>query len=161
MEDELKAISHTPSAYLLMHIGNAFRLVTYLASEHQASRNYYSHVDYDRQINSHSVVQEIEELKVKLDVTEDDDERRTLEEDVTGKILWLCWCGICSEVDELLPKVLNCIQNEGNVKALLNIHALMYSTLRWTVPDDDQAHLRRIMFDAGAGISKHQLFVSA
>ncbi|KAI6101082.1 hypothetical protein EDD16DRAFT_396280 [Pisolithus croceorrhizus] len=60
---------------------------------------------YDRHLDTPSVVQQIEALQVKLDTTEDEDEQRALEEDVTGKILWLCWCGICAEVDELLPKV--------------------------------------------------------
>ncbi|KAI5983011.1 hypothetical protein EDC04DRAFT_2915142 [Pisolithus marmoratus] len=31
----------------------------------------------------------------------------------------------------------------------------------YTDPGDDQAHLRRIMFDAGAGTSKHDLWLAA
>ncbi|KAI6038905.1 hypothetical protein EDC04DRAFT_2689794 [Pisolithus marmoratus] len=59
---------------------------------------------------------EIEALQAKLNETVDEDEQRALEEDVTGKILWLCWCGICTEVDELLPKVLDYIRREGNME---------------------------------------------
>ncbi|KAI5991035.1 hypothetical protein EDC04DRAFT_2613985 [Pisolithus marmoratus] len=41
-----------------------------------------SHIDYDRQLNTHSEVQQLKEPKVKFDVTEDvDDERRALEEE--------------------------------------------------------------------------------
>ncbi|KAI5985004.1 hypothetical protein EDC04DRAFT_2830716 [Pisolithus marmoratus] len=59
---------------------------------------------------------EIEALQAKLNETEDEDEQRALEEDVTGKILWLSWCGICAEVDELFPKVLDYVRREGNMR---------------------------------------------
>ncbi|KAI6038845.1 hypothetical protein EDC04DRAFT_1841205 [Pisolithus marmoratus] len=81
MKHELKSISHTPSANLLMHIGNTFRLVSYSASH----------------LSTLFEVQQIKQLKVYFDGTDDDDERRTMEEDITGKILWLCWGGICAE----------------------------------------------------------------
>ncbi|KAI6041697.1 hypothetical protein EDC04DRAFT_2666400 [Pisolithus marmoratus] len=61
---------------------------------------------------------EIEALQAKLDETVDEDEQRALEEDVTGKILWLCWCGIRAEVDELLRKVVDYILREGNMRIL-------------------------------------------
>ncbi|KAI6001712.1 hypothetical protein EDC04DRAFT_2789162 [Pisolithus marmoratus] len=61
------------------------------------------------------MVQEIEALQAKLDETVDEDEQRALEEDVTGRILWLCWCGICAEVDELLPKVLDYLRRERSM----------------------------------------------
>ncbi|KAI6102355.1 hypothetical protein EV401DRAFT_2024439, partial [Pisolithus croceorrhizus] len=70
-----------------------------------------------RLLDTPSTVQQIEALQVKLDTTEDEDEQRALEEDVTGKILWLCWCGICAEVDELLPKVVDYLRKEENRKA--------------------------------------------
>ncbi|KAI6038938.1 hypothetical protein EDC04DRAFT_2690572, partial [Pisolithus marmoratus] len=59
---------------------------------------------------------EIEALQAKLNETVDEDEQRALEEDVTGKILWFCWCGICAEVDELLPKVLDYVRRECNME---------------------------------------------
>ncbi|KAI6004962.1 hypothetical protein EDC04DRAFT_2784504 [Pisolithus marmoratus] len=67
---------------------------------------------YDRTFNVPSMVQEIEALQAKLDETEGEDEQRALEEDITGKILWLCWSGICAEADELLQKVEDYIQRE-------------------------------------------------
>ncbi|KAI6100809.1 hypothetical protein EV401DRAFT_855539 [Pisolithus croceorrhizus] len=111
------------------------------------------------------MVQQIEELQVKLDTTEDEDQKRALEEDVTGKILWLCWCGICAEVDELLPKVVDYLRREENMKGFRGMRYIMGSTMRArefsTDPGDDQAHLRRIMRDAGARISKHDLLLAA
>ncbi|KAI5993800.1 hypothetical protein F5J12DRAFT_422256 [Pisolithus orientalis] len=102
------------------------------------------------------MIEEVEALQAKLDATVDEDEQRALEEDVTGKILWLCWCGICAEVDQLLPKVVGYIRREGNMKGLVTIAFITCST----DSGDDQAHLRRIMFDAGEGTSKHQLWLA-
>ncbi|KAI6042415.1 hypothetical protein EDC04DRAFT_2660718, partial [Pisolithus marmoratus] len=59
---------------------------------------------------------EIEALQAKLNETEDEDEQRALEEDVTGKILWLSWRGICAEVDEQLPKVVDYLRKEANMR---------------------------------------------
>ncbi|KAI6004971.1 hypothetical protein EDC04DRAFT_2784717 [Pisolithus marmoratus] len=58
---------------------------------------------------------EIEALQAKLNETVDEDEQRALEEDVTGKILWLCWCGICAEVEELLPMVVDYLRREADM----------------------------------------------
>ncbi|KAI6152856.1 hypothetical protein EDD17DRAFT_1121229 [Pisolithus thermaeus] len=122
-------------------------------------------IDYDRLLDTPSTVQQIEALQVKLDTTEDEDEQRALEEDVTGKILWLCWCGICAEVDELLPKVVDYLRKEENRKGLRIMWRAMETTIHAhelsTDPGDDQAHLRRIMHDAGAHISKHELLLAA
>ncbi|KIK25112.1 hypothetical protein PISMIDRAFT_352924 [Pisolithus microcarpus 441] len=52
-----------------------------------------------------SMIQEIEALQAQLEATDDDDEQRALEEDLTGQILWLYWCGIRSEVDHILALV--------------------------------------------------------
>ncbi|KAI6135390.1 hypothetical protein EV401DRAFT_1900094 [Pisolithus croceorrhizus] len=40
---------------------------------------------------------------------------------MAGKILWLFWCGICAEVDELLPTVVDFIRREANMKGLQEI----------------------------------------
>ncbi|KAI5985327.1 hypothetical protein EDC04DRAFT_1586944 [Pisolithus marmoratus] len=103
------------------------------------------------------MLQEIEALRTKLDETKDEDDQRALEEDVTGKILWLCWCGICAEVDQLLPKVVDYIRSEGDMKGLREIFLVRPSI----APSDDQAHLQRIMRDAGTGTSKYQLLLTA
>ncbi|KAI6144483.1 hypothetical protein BKA82DRAFT_1004831 [Pisolithus tinctorius] len=121
--------------------------------------NQSSHVDYDRQVNARAMMEELRVLRAKLDVTEDDDEQRALQEDVARKILWLCWCGICAEVDQLLPEVVSYIREEGNLLGLSEIRNIIERTS--TNVDDDQAHLRRIMLDAGAGTSKHQLLLAS
>ncbi|KAI6163924.1 hypothetical protein EDD17DRAFT_405556 [Pisolithus thermaeus] len=115
-----------------------------------------SSVKYNRQLDTPSMVEDIKALQVTLDATENMYEQRALEEDVTGKILWLLWCGICAEVDELLPKVVNYIQREGAMRGLLQISMVNPPS---TEPSDDQAHLQRVMYDAGADISKYQLWV--
>ncbi|KAI6137937.1 hypothetical protein EDD17DRAFT_1675331 [Pisolithus thermaeus] len=116
------------------------------------------HADHHRKINVRSVVQEIKALKLKLDATADEDEQRVLEEDVTGKILWFCWCGICAEVEELLPEVLSYIRREEELKGLRQIGRIVGAT--HVEPDDDQAHLQRMMLDVGVGTSKHQLLLA-
>ncbi|KAI6146511.1 hypothetical protein EDD17DRAFT_1651454 [Pisolithus thermaeus] len=159
MKHELESVSQTLSASLLVHISTTFDIAARVPPAEQWGYVYDDYADYDRQLNTHPEIQQIQELKVKLDVTEDDDERRTLEEDMTGKILWLCWCGICAEVDQLLPMVLDCIQREGFNWGLHDISNIINSIS--VDPDHDRAHLQRIMLDAGAGIAKHRLFLSA
>ncbi|KAI6000080.1 hypothetical protein EDD15DRAFT_1888153 [Pisolithus albus] len=112
---------------------------------------------YDRKLDTLSVIQDIDVLQVRLNATKDEDEQRALEEDVTGKILWLFWCGICAEVDELLPKVVEHIRREGSIEGFWEI----YRVKPWVDSSDDQAHLHRIMYDAGANTSKHQLWLNA
>ncbi|KAI6104979.1 hypothetical protein EDD16DRAFT_244585 [Pisolithus croceorrhizus] len=99
-------------------------------------------------------------LQVKLDAVRNEEEQWALEEDITGRILWLCWCGICAEVNQLLPKAVDYIRREGIVEGLRAIHRIMAQTGH-VDPNDDQAHLLRIMFDARAGISKHELVLAA
>ncbi|KAI6167414.1 hypothetical protein EDD17DRAFT_1040823 [Pisolithus thermaeus] len=94
------------------------------------------------------IIQDIKALQVKLNATQNEGEQRALDEEITGKILWLFWCGTRVEVDELLAK------------GLLNMCSLMESTT-CTDPEDDQALLRRIMLAAGQGPSKHSLWAAA
>ncbi|KAI6145869.1 hypothetical protein BKA82DRAFT_4162036 [Pisolithus tinctorius] len=81
-------------------------------------------IEYDRHLNTPSMVQEIEALWKKLNATEDEDEQRALEEDVTGKILWFCWRGICAEVEELLPKVVDYIGSLREPRHYMNLGGL-------------------------------------
>ncbi|KAI5992137.1 hypothetical protein EDD15DRAFT_1033661 [Pisolithus albus] len=120
-----------------------------------------ANIDYDRQLNAPSVVQEVQALQVKLDTVEDEDEQRALEEDITGKILWLCWCGICAEADELLPKVVDYLGRDECMEGLQEISLALLAVTLPCEPVDDQAHLRRIMLDAGARTSKHELLLAA
>ncbi|KAI6146966.1 hypothetical protein EDD17DRAFT_84716 [Pisolithus thermaeus] len=75
---------------------------------------------------------------------------------MAGQILWLFWCGICAEVDELLPAVVNFLRRKANMKGLQEICWVYH------LPDPgDQAHLQRVMYDAGAKTSKHLLWLAA
>lgn len=158
MEGDIKSVLQTPSADLLEHIMSAFFRADY---EHQWSEA--THLEsspmYDRQLNTRSMVQDIKALQAKLDATKDEGEQRALQEDITGQILWLFWCGICSEVDELLPKVVDYIRREVNIEGLLDIYDYAFNPS--TDPVDDQVHLERIMYDAGANSSKYQLWLDA
>ncbi|KAI6118246.1 hypothetical protein F5141DRAFT_1212142 [Pisolithus sp. B1] len=151
---EFKFISGTLSVGLLNHIKNTFGSAY---CEHQGipvtGRLRESYIDYDRQLDTLSRIQEIEILQVKLDAVRNEEEQQALEEDITGRILWLCWCGICVEVNQLLPKAVDYIQREGIVEIMARTGHVD--------PNDDQAHLLRIMFDARAGISKHELVLAA
>ncbi|KAI6137298.1 hypothetical protein F5141DRAFT_78627 [Pisolithus sp. B1] len=169
VEYELKSILQTLGADLLEHIADTFRN---RGSEHSAGfTGQASSIKYDRRLDAPSIILEIEALQGKLNITEDEDEQRALEEDVTGKILWLCWCGICAEVDELLPKVVGYLWREENMEGFAEMTMIMMSTkyapspglrgILSTHPGDDQAHLRRTMFDAGVRTSKHQLLLAA
>lgn len=155
-EREMKAISQTLSAGLLKCISNTF---VDADSEHIQAARVRSYIDYDRQVSISSMVQEMMVLQEKLGETTDEDERRALEEDLTGKVLWLCWCGICQEVEHLLPEVVDYIRKEGATNGLKDI-GFIIKGIR-TYPDDNQVHLQRIMVDAGVGTSKHQLLLDA
>lgn len=163
LKRELKSIMQTLGADLLECIMTTFDDVAY---EHEHGGTAVPvDIDYDKQLDTPSVVQEIAALQVELDALEDEDEQRVLEEDIIGKILWLCWCGICAEADELLPKVVDYLRREGNTEGPLEVHGITWFRIRVcepsTEPGDDQAHLRRIMLDAGAHISKHRLLLAA
>lgn len=121
------------------------------------------------QDNIYSTVQEVLALEVKLLATEDEDEQRVLEEDITGKILWFCWCGICTEVDQLLLKMVNQTWDKldsmrtpnDRIRFYLREIANTIKGARYMDLDHDTVHLRRIMLDAGAGVSKHGLWLAA
>ncbi|KAI5985045.1 hypothetical protein EDD15DRAFT_1649301 [Pisolithus albus] len=115
-------------------------------------------VKYDRQFDALSGIQDIKALQAQLDATKDENEQRALTEDITGKILWLFWCGICVEADELLPKIVEYLLREGSAR-----HGLweILSAVPPLDPSDDQAYLQGIMYDAGANTSKYQLWLDA
>lgn len=127
---EMKTISQALGNGLLRYISTAFVLP--LRDQDRIASPYCHSLcpdsrlarcaSHHRRIDTLSAVQEIKTLKVKLDATTDEDEQRVLEEDIAGKILWFCWCGICAEVKELLPKVVSYIWKEGGLKESIIIH---------------------------------------
>ncbi|KAI5988158.1 hypothetical protein EDD15DRAFT_1387057 [Pisolithus albus] len=91
-------------------------------------------------------------------VGQDENEQRALEEDITGKILWLFLRGICIEVDELLLKVWRYI---GQQTILGSLAVISMTIDHPTDLGDEQVHLWRIMLDAAANTSKYQLWLDA
>ncbi|KIK19989.1 hypothetical protein PISMIDRAFT_682743 [Pisolithus microcarpus 441] len=157
VEEEIKSISQTLGAGLFEHITTAFDNAYWEYKSPGRVTPEVSPLKYDRQLDTLSVIQDIDALQAQLNATKDEDEQRALEEDVTGKILWLFWCGICVEVDELLPEVVEHTRREGSLEGLWEIYLVKSSV----DPSDDQAHLQRIMYDAEANTSKYQLWLDA
>ncbi|KAI5984909.1 hypothetical protein F5J12DRAFT_62617 [Pisolithus orientalis] len=132
-----------------------------LSQAHQASR-----IEYDRQLHLPSAIEEVEALQVKLDATVDEDERRALEEDITGKILWLVGAGYVQKWDQQLQRLLIHTERRKRggrfsshprtsiVTAASRVLVEIVLAMDLINPGDDEAHLRRIMLDAGAGTSK-------
>lgn len=60
-----------------------------------------------RMYNIPILVEEVEELREKLLLVRSDSERRALEEDITGKIILVCWCGVRLEIEQVLEKVVD------------------------------------------------------
>ncbi|KAI5993220.1 hypothetical protein EDD15DRAFT_924589 [Pisolithus albus] len=116
-------------------------------------------------VDVRSTVEEIVALQKRFYETKDKDEHRALEEDITGKILWLCWCGVSSEVDQRLPEGPSSMASQPipDCDARRSFRAIAGIIQKIPRPDQDDrmAHLQRIMRDAGAGVSKHQLWLTA
>ncbi|KAI6102666.1 hypothetical protein EDD16DRAFT_1731098 [Pisolithus croceorrhizus] len=138
-----------------------------------------SSVKYDRQLDTPSMVEDIKALQLKLNAANDEDERRALEEDVTGKarialnpVALVVWDlrrsrrtitkgkSTLSSPRMLLDmvQVVNYIRREGTMRGLLAVSVVNISSAD---PSDDQANLQRVMYDAGAGISKYKLWLDA
>lgn len=115
-----------------------------------------------------SMVEDVKALQVKLNTTEDDDEQCALEEDITGRILLIGWCGIHSEIEPVLAEAMEYIMKDETVsRAVLSTRVgflerfgRIFEEAIAEPPEQDQAHLRRIMADAKAGTSKHQLLLA-
>ncbi|KAI6159009.1 hypothetical protein EDD17DRAFT_1617002 [Pisolithus thermaeus] len=82
---EFKSILQSPSSQLFRQV-----MVTLLDADSKrgacTEATLSGRVDYDGQLNTTSMAQEIEALQVKLDAATDEGEQRALEEDVTGKV---------------------------------------------------------------------------
>ncbi|KIM59820.1 hypothetical protein SCLCIDRAFT_1185636 [Scleroderma citrinum Foug A] len=112
-----------------------------------------------------SMVQEVKMLQGVLDTTTGLEEKWALEEDIIGKILWICWCGIHAEVGQVLPQALDHIVNDETVASeLRNVRPWyignIFEEAAANPPDDIQAHLLRVMADAEARVSKYQLLLA-
>ncbi|KAL4080984.1 hypothetical protein J3A83DRAFT_112060 [Scleroderma citrinum] len=116
-----------------------------------------------------SNVQTVWELDKALSSLNDDDERRALEEDITGMILLTCWRGVRSEVEKALRKVVDLVVNDlavdgglGYARALcLRDIATIFRQVVDECPDNGQCPLRRVMQDAEKGTRKRDLLLAA
>ncbi|KAI6002302.1 hypothetical protein F5J12DRAFT_228386 [Pisolithus orientalis] len=148
-QDDVQSISKTLGIQLLKHICTS--LLGTSGDNHSRRSGQVSHVDNDT-VNVHSSVREIEALQAKLHSTHDEDEQRALEEDITGKILWFYFRGICSEVEQRFVKVSQCScphvlssQVTSDVptrKDVREIAGIIERTPR-IEPSDDMAHFQR------------------
>ncbi|KAI6110363.1 hypothetical protein EV401DRAFT_342549 [Pisolithus croceorrhizus] len=160
-QHEVELLSQTLGIGLLQHIRNTLLD----ASEGKQRASQVGHTDYDMG----NVCSTVQALQTKLQATEDEDEQRALEEDITGKILQFYLCGIYAEVDQLLPKVVDHIRNgldskmipKDRIRSDLREIADMIKGTRRTDMNHETAHLWRIMLDSGAGVSKHKLWLAA
>ncbi|KAI6018865.1 hypothetical protein EDC04DRAFT_440870 [Pisolithus marmoratus] len=173
---EVKSISQSLSVGLLQYIYTAILDASEDETHGVDSRN-GSHLlststdtTYVGLVDMRSTLHEIKALQTKLDATDDEDEQRALEEDVTGRILWFTWCGILSEAKQRLSEVVDCIRRERNattperrdrLRQGLHVIGDIIKKASRVQLDDDLAHLRRIMLDAVAGVSKHRLWAAA
>lgn len=82
-------------------------------------------------------------------------------------ILLVCWCGVRSEVEEVLEKVVGLFTDKtlpkerltGRAMALANIGNTILDVLEETY-DGTLNPLSQMMMDAEAGISKHAFLVA-
>lgn len=148
VEHGVKSILQTLGAGILQHICMAFTCG-------------HSCIDYHGQLNPGSILREITKLQMKLDTTESGAEQRALVDDITGMILWFCWHAICLEVHQLLSEILKYIRKTGEVYGLLKIGQMIERAGIHPDLDGDQAYLQRIIADARAGASRHQLWLAA
>lgn len=178
-ESEAESISRSLGVGLLEKIGTAYIndrssndiSVSPQQSHRKDSGRTKRDVDYDKPASIPSVLQEIQVLQEILDAVEEDDERRALEEDITGKILWVCWRGICSEVQHVPAKVVDYILNEKlgdtddvrtRTQCLTNIGMMFRNAFTGSGRHRlQQIHLWRVIDDAWSGTSKYQLLLDA
>ncbi|KAI6133664.1 hypothetical protein EV401DRAFT_31807 [Pisolithus croceorrhizus] len=119
-------------------------------------------------------IQEIKKLQEILTEIDDDnngnrgndDERRALMEDITGRILLTCWQGISFEVVRIVEKVVNRLFDKEDMGwktvAKDRIHNIgwVLSQAASSVLDDGLDPLQRMMHDAADGVAKHQLLLA-
>ncbi|KAI6022065.1 hypothetical protein EDC04DRAFT_343260 [Pisolithus marmoratus] len=158
IHNEIKLISQTLSVGLLDRVRSSFLE----EPEDKERTGQGARTDYDP-VGVRSTIRGIVSLEKKLQATHDEDEQCALEEDITGKILWFYWDGIRSEMDQILPKVVDRIWNDADedYRAGLRQIAEIIKRAPHEIPDDDTIHLRRVMYDAGTGVSRHRLWLDA
>ncbi|KAI6041028.1 hypothetical protein EDC04DRAFT_2893424 [Pisolithus marmoratus] len=110
---------------------------------------------------------EVDQIKIwreMLITTNDEHERRTLVEDIVGKILLACWRGVKSEIVQVVNQYAN---NEAvgqkskdrTHRQLLHLRSVFGEAMDY-IPCECPHPLQRILDDAAHGVSKHQLLLA-
>ncbi|KAI6041047.1 hypothetical protein EDC04DRAFT_1351493 [Pisolithus marmoratus] len=115
---------------------------------------------------------ELDQIKIwreMLIITNDEHERRTMVEDIVGKVILLaCWRGVKSEIVQVLEKVVDqyanneAVEKESKDQAreqLLHVRGV-FGRAVYYIPRDCPHPLQRIIGDAAHGVSKHQLLLA-
>ncbi|KAI6143226.1 hypothetical protein BKA82DRAFT_1005485 [Pisolithus tinctorius] len=119
---------------------------------------------YNANESIRSLVQEVKTLQRVLETTEEDEERRALEEDIVGRILLVCWREISSAVLQATAKIVHYVL-DLDVKAqwrlmCLRRIAIAFQAMNSDTADDNQACLRQILANAKAKTSKHKMYLA-
>ncbi|KAI6022053.1 glycosyltransferase family 20-domain-containing protein [Pisolithus marmoratus] len=170
--NELKLISQTLSVEASVALLDRIRSSLLKGSEDEQSTGQGSHPDYDP-VNVRSTVREIAYLQGKLQATHDEGEQCALEEDITGKanlVVLLAWDPFRSgpTITEgklartsVVDRIRNDADEDYHYRTGLRQIAEIIKRAPHEIPDDDIVHLRRVMYDAGTGVSKHRLWLDA
>ncbi|KAI6012693.1 hypothetical protein F5J12DRAFT_819777 [Pisolithus orientalis] len=126
----------------------------------------------DTKFNKQKLLSDIQEIKKLQEVlTEiDDDKRQALAEDITGRILLVCWHGMSLEIARVLEKVADYFSmsdevitsplGESRVNDVQKIGCILSQAASSTL-DDGLDPLQRMMHDAADSVSKYQLLLTA
>ncbi|KAI6097065.1 hypothetical protein F5141DRAFT_1150836 [Pisolithus sp. B1] len=156
MQCEVESISQTLGFGLLQYACDT------LLDAAEDNQGQVCHTDFDT-VHVRSSVQKVQTLQAKLQATEDEDAQQALEEDITGEILWFCWRGIRSEIDLILAAAVTYVRNDADEcyrAGLLEITEIIKRT-SYISTNVETTYLRRVMHDAGIGVSKYGLWLEA
>ncbi|KAI6038279.1 hypothetical protein EDC04DRAFT_2896691 [Pisolithus marmoratus] len=115
-----------------------------------------------------SKVEEIKALQAVLARIDDENERRTLAEDMAGKVLLICWDGITIETEQVLEEAATRFVNDeasdqgariARARRISNVGKIFMKAAGY-IAALGLNPLRRMMHDAADGISKHQLLLT-
>lgn len=124
-------------------------------------------IEFDR----HKFLSKVEEIKALQEVLariDDKNERRTLAEDMAGKVLLTCWDGITIEIEQVLEEVATRFVNDeasdqgariARARRISNVGKIFMKAADY-IAALGLNPLRRMMHDAADGISKHQLLLT-
>ncbi|KAI6109246.1 hypothetical protein EV401DRAFT_1997216 [Pisolithus croceorrhizus] len=160
VKDLVRRVQKTADTLALQFLGdicNSFpREEETLDSFIKGRKSNYNIVEHIRPL-----VKRVEELHDRYYAIEDPSEKLALEEDIVGKILEAFRFGISLEIQHVLVKeswVVNEILHYETTDGSMD---LPEKEVRFKVPHDSVAHLRRLMANAREGVSMYDLYRKA